>query len=70
MLTERILCRCLGVTREEVICTISVLNLMTLKEVRDFTAGGGCTCCHRELRMCLEQHAAAAATSLESSLAP
>jgi NifU-like protein len=69
MLTERALCRCLGVTREEVVCSIRALNLQTVQEVRDATgAGGGCTCCHQALRKCLEQHAAAMATELACSL--
>ena len=63
--TGRLLCRCLRVTEGEVITSIRALNLRTLKEVRDRTgAGDGCMCCHKALRKCLDQHAAAAAADL------
>src|SRR5262245_33688727 len=58
MTTEGIVCRCQGVTHEEVVKSIRGLNLQTVKEVRDATgAGDGCRCCHKELRNCLSQHA-------------
>jgi bacterioferritin-associated ferredoxin len=58
MATERIVCRCQGVTCEEVVKSIRALNLQTVKEVRDATgAGDGCTCCHKVLRKYLEQQA-------------
>jgi NifU-like protein len=43
-------CRCLKVTEQEVISAIITLGLRTVKEVRQATeAGGGCTCCHKEI---------------------
>jgi NAD(P)H-nitrite reductase large subunit len=47
---DRVVCRCLRVTEQEVISAITTLGLRTLKEVRRATeAGTGCNCCHREL---------------------
>ncbi len=47
---DRVVCRCLKVTEQEVITAIVTLGLRTVKEVRQATeAGDGCTCCHKEL---------------------
>ncbi len=47
---DRVVCRCLKITEQEVITAITTLGLRTLSEVRKATeAGDGCTCCHREL---------------------
>jgi bacterioferritin-associated ferredoxin len=47
---DRLVCRCLKITEQEVITAITTLGLRTLTEVRQVTeAGDGCTCCHREL---------------------
>jgi bacterioferritin-associated ferredoxin len=46
------------VTEEVVVTAIVELGLRTVREVRTATgAGGGCTCCHRELRELLLAHA-------------
>ncbi len=56
--TDRILCRCLGVKESTVVEAIITLGLRTVKEVRQYTgAGDGCTCCHGEIRRCLQEHA-------------
>jgi bacterioferritin-associated ferredoxin len=55
---DRVVCRCLKVTEETIILAISDRSLTTLREVRQATeAGGGCTCCHRELRHYLAVYA-------------
>ena len=47
---DRVVCRCLKITEQEVITAITTLGLRTLGELRKATeAGDGCTCCHREL---------------------
>jgi bacterioferritin-associated ferredoxin len=47
---DRVVCRCLGVTEQQIITAVVTLGLRTLKEVRRATeAGTGCNCCHREL---------------------
>ena len=47
---DRIVCRCLRVTEQEVISAIVTLGLRNVKEVRQATgAGTGCTCCLREI---------------------
>jgi NAD(P)H-nitrite reductase large subunit len=59
MTTQRVLCRCLGVTEEEVMCAVGALGLRTLREIRDRTgAGTGCMCCHKVLARCLQEQAA------------
>jgi bacterioferritin-associated ferredoxin len=58
---ERFLCRCLQVTENEVVAAITVLDIRTLKEVRQHTgAGDGCNGCHRLLRQLLDRHASSA----------
>jgi bacterioferritin-associated ferredoxin len=53
-----VVCRCLKVTEEMVISTITAHGVRTVKELRQITgAGDGCTCCHRELRVYLEVYA-------------
>jgi bacterioferritin-associated ferredoxin len=48
---ERVVCRCLKVTEDQVIAAIKHNDARTLFELRLLTgAGDGCTCCHRELR--------------------
>jgi bacterioferritin-associated ferredoxin len=47
---DRVVCRCLKVTEQEVVSAIVTLGLRTVKEVRQATeAGDGCTCCHKEI---------------------
>ena len=56
--TDRVLCRCLRVRESTVVDAIVTLGLRTVKEIREHTgAGDGCTCCHGELRRCLEDYA-------------
>jgi bacterioferritin-associated ferredoxin len=55
---DRLVCRCLKVTEEMVISTITTLGVRTVTELRQATgAGEGCTCCHRELRVYLDVYA-------------
>ena len=66
---ERVVCRCLKVTEEVVVTAIVELGLRTVREVRTATgAGGGCTCCHRELRELLLVHAPAHSSSSSPSM--
>jgi bacterioferritin-associated ferredoxin len=52
---DRIVCRCFRVTEQAVIAAILTLGVRTVKELRQATeAGGGCTCCHKELRQYLD----------------
>jgi NAD(P)H-nitrite reductase large subunit len=47
---DRVVCRCLRVTEDEIITAIQTLGLRTVKEVSRATeAGTGCTCCHKEI---------------------
>ena len=56
--TSRIVCRCFQVSEATVVETIITLGLRTVKEIRQQTeAGDGCTCCHAQLRQCLEENA-------------
>jgi bacterioferritin-associated ferredoxin len=48
---ERLVCHCLGVTEEELVCALTTLNIRTVKEIRELTgAGNGCTACTNVLR--------------------
>ncbi len=47
----QVVCRCLEVTREEVVTLVETLGLRSVKEVSAHTgAGQGCRCCHGALR--------------------
>jgi bacterioferritin-associated ferredoxin len=62
--SARIVCRCLQVTEEVVVRTITTLGLRTIAEVRRHTsAGDGCTCCHGLLAQYLERQEAHASSS-------
>lgn len=47
----KVVCRCLGVSEEDILEAIATHNLQTIQEIRRHTdAGNGCTCCHGKLR--------------------
>jgi NAD(P)H-nitrite reductase large subunit len=55
---DRIVCRCLKVTEGTIVEAITSLGLRTVKDVRVTTsAGDGCTCCHKQIRVLIETHA-------------
>ena len=55
---DRVVCKCLKITEEQVIGAITTLGLRTLVELRTVTeAGTGCNCCHRELNAYLAIYA-------------
>jgi NAD(P)H-nitrite reductase large subunit len=55
---DRIVCRCLKVAEGAIVDAVVSLGLRTIKEVCSATgAGEGCTCCHRQIRALLDQHA-------------
>ncbi|MCC6417142.1 MAG: (2Fe-2S)-binding protein [Gemmataceae bacterium] len=67
--SAQLVCRCLNVTRDEIVEAITSLGLQTLKEVRQATgAGGGCTCCHKDIRLLLEQYSYSPPPSSSSAL--
>ena len=48
---DRVVCRCLQVTEDEVIAAIQTLGARTVGDLKATTgAGGGCMCCRRELK--------------------
>lgn len=52
----QVVCRCLNITADVVIDTITSHNVRSLKELRVLTgAGDGCTCCHSRLQALLDQ---------------
>ena len=69
--TGRMVCRCLQVTEEVLLETLTAFELRTVTEVRQHTgAGDGCTACHRLLRQYLERHRKAEAQSASASAVP
>jgi NAD(P)H-nitrite reductase large subunit len=47
----------LQVTEQEIVSSITMHGLRTVREVKSTTgAGDGCTCCHKEIHEILEQH--------------
>jgi NAD(P)H-nitrite reductase large subunit len=55
---DRVVCRCLKVTEGAIVDAIITLGLATVKQVSATTgAGGGCTCCHTQIRELLAVHA-------------
>jgi bacterioferritin-associated ferredoxin len=62
--SDRVVCKCLKVTEDQVIHAITVHGARTLVELRMLTeAGSGCTCCHRELRAYLAVYASSPSSS-------
>jgi bacterioferritin-associated ferredoxin len=62
---DRVVCRCLKVAEGQIVDAVVSLGLRTVKEVRSATgAGDGCTCCHRQIRELLDQHAPAPSPAL------
>ena len=65
---ERVVCRCLKVTEEQVIAAITTLGLGTISELRTVTeAGEGCTCCHDELKAYLAIYASSSSPAICSA---
>ncbi len=55
-----LICRCLGVTEDEVIHAITRFEIKTVKEIRLKTgAGDGCNACHKKLSMYLSLYSPA-----------
>jgi NifU-like protein len=54
--SDRLVCRCLRVTEEQIVHAIHTGDVQTMRDIRDYTgAGDGCTCCHQEIRGILER---------------
>lgn len=54
---ERVVCRCLNVTEDEIVSSITTHELRTIRELRRHTgAGDGCTCCHEALKEYLARY--------------
>jgi bacterioferritin-associated ferredoxin len=52
-----VVCRCLGITEDELVSALVTLELRTLRDVRRNTgAGTGCTACHRRIQLCLDAY--------------
>jgi bacterioferritin-associated ferredoxin len=49
--TDRVACRCLGISESEIRCALMEGTADCLHSVmRETGAGTGCTCCHRAIR--------------------
>jgi bacterioferritin-associated ferredoxin len=61
---DKVVCRCLHITAEQVVRMITRLELRTVRDLRQLTgAGDGCTCCHAKLEEYLEHYGCAAETA-------
>ena len=48
---DRVVCRCFKITEETIILTIRKHGASSVQDLRKATgAGGGCMCCHRQLK--------------------
>jgi bacterioferritin-associated ferredoxin len=55
--SQRLVCHCFQVTEAQLVTALTVLELRTVREIRQKTgAGDGCTACHHALRKYLERH--------------
>jgi len=62
---ERVVCRCLQVTEEQVVVAIATLEIRSLRELQQTTgAGEGCTACHRKLKALINEHAMSESESM------
>jgi bacterioferritin-associated ferredoxin len=65
------ICHCLQISREMLHDAVVGLGLTNLHEVRQATgAGDGCTACHRQLRLFVEQHRRVELAQCSSSPSP
>lgn len=56
--SDRVVCRCLQVTEEDLLDVLTTHEVQDLKDVRRHTgAGAGCMACHRLIREYLRRHA-------------
>ncbi len=56
--STNVICRCLGVTTEEIDTALNVFNAESVQDLKQQTgAGSGCTACHRMLRQILAARA-------------
>lgn len=52
----RVVCKCLGVTEDQIVTAIQTHDLSTIRDIRHQTsAGDGCTCCHQELQQIIDR---------------
>jgi len=66
--SERIVCKCLKVTEDQVIHAITIHGARSLVELRTLTeAGDGCTCCHRELQSYLTIYSSSSSPAICSA---
>ena len=66
--SERVVCKCLKVTEDQLIHAITVHGARTLVELRTLTeAGTGCNCCHRELHSYLTVYASSSSPAICSA---
>jgi bacterioferritin-associated ferredoxin len=57
---ERVVCRCLNITEQEIVGAITTRDLSSIRELRRHTgAGDGCTCCHEVLKEYLARYSLA-----------
>jgi bacterioferritin-associated ferredoxin len=57
---ERVICRCLNITEQEIVGAITTGDVSSVRELRRFTgAGDGCTCCHDALKEYLARYSLA-----------
>lgn len=55
-LEGRVVCKCFGVTENDIRRVVEENNLVTLEQVTDYTkAGGGCGSCHEEIQKILDE---------------
>ena len=57
---DKVICRFLNVTEEEIVDAITSQELASIRELRRHTgAGDGCTCCHETLKGYLARYSLA-----------
>ena len=58
--SDRVVCRCLQVTEQQLVKLITHHQLRSIREIRQHGgAGDGCTCCHPQLQQYLQRYALA-----------
>lgn len=71
VLEGKVVCKCFGVTENDIKRVVEENNLATIEQVTDYTkAGGGCGQCHEEIQKILDEFAAKRAAEASGAEMP
>jgi len=58
-----VVCRCLGITEDELVTVLTTLEIRTVHDVRRHTgAGDGCTACHARIQSYIDSYSSSSSS--------